>query len=33
MDLSVLSRQSECEWQIPRTGAMRVPGLPQEGTG
>src|SRR5512135_2095303 len=27
MDLSLLNRQSEFEWRIPPTGAMRVPGV------
>ncbi len=27
MDLSLLSRQSEFEWRIAPTGAMRVPGI------
>src|SRR5512147_57684 len=27
MELSLLNRQSEFEWRIPATGAMRVPGV------
>jgi tRNA-splicing ligase RtcB len=27
MDLARLNRRSECEWELPRSGAMRVPGL------
>ena len=27
MDLRRLIRIAECEWQLPRTGAMRVPGV------
>src|SRR6266487_4970858 len=27
MDRSRLTRKSECEWELPRTGAMRVPGI------
>ncbi len=27
MDTGLLSRRSECEWEIPRHGAMRVPAL------
>ena len=27
MDLNLLQRQSEFAWEIPRHGAMRVPGI------
>ena len=27
MDPSRLIRRGECEWELPQTGAMRVPGL------
>src|SRR5258706_3503872 len=27
MDISRLSRKAECEWHLPATGAMRVPGV------
>src|SRR5438105_9707036 len=27
MDRSRLTRKAECEWELPRTGAMRVPGI------
>src|SRR5258708_32813577 len=27
MDISRLSRKAECEWHLPATGAMRVPGI------
>jgi tRNA-splicing ligase RtcB len=27
MDSSRLIRRAECEWELPRTGAMRVPGV------
>ena len=27
MDVTSLVRRSECEWWIPQTGAMRVPGV------
>ena len=27
MDPSRLIRRAECEWELPQTGAMRVPGL------
>ncbi|HYK63763.1 MAG TPA: RtcB family protein, partial [Patescibacteria group bacterium] len=27
MDLARLNRRTECEWELPRSGAMRVPGL------
>ena len=27
MDVSSLVRKSDCEWWIPQTGAMRVPGV------
>src|SRR2546430_8617923 len=27
MDISRLTRKAECEWHLPATGAMRVPGV------
>ncbi|HEX8011506.1 MAG TPA: RtcB family protein [Casimicrobiaceae bacterium] len=27
MDISRLTRRGECEWELPRSGAMRVPGV------
>jgi len=27
MDIARLNRRSECEWELPRSGAMRVPGV------